>query len=598
VPRTRGPLQSGFMKRFLLLVVFAIVILFLVLFALRRNAATAASAAPSILPSDTVLFLHVPDPAKNRENWHKTELYALYREPAVQKFLRKPAAKISKNNQVSQAWSDLGTLRLRDVFVATNTFDSLRLVAGFEFQCDKKQAESIIEGWKSNLTAKAPRTQRSAVDYEKHSIDVIKGDTAIASTFVGNRFFAASNVDDLKALLDRIDHRTKTPALESDENFRAAMKEMPTDYAWLFYVQPRQFAQKLAALRSQDGRRVPPDQQTMLERIQSFSHAMIFEGAKIRDVEFVAMPKLFDAQLTRETLAMTSAETFLYIASLLNLEQQIDWIQQGTGGTPATPFLRQINSALATAGVTPDDWKAAFSNEISLTINWAANSRVPSGVATLALRDSARANKMVNAVTAAWGWHSTSRNNAQYYTAPTEGNLLAINPTLAMNDRFLVLGLDSAGVDRAIAPPTGVQPLTATDKFKSGSNLVPAPHQMFIYLDLANLYARLDTTVRPILQMSAAFIPALTKEVDIANLPEAETVTRHLSPVVASQSYAGHGYRSESVGTITVTQTAALAAMGWVGTMTFKSRSGTASPNFPQSSATPSPPTNNPSPTP
>ena len=112
----------------------------------------------------------------------------------------------------------------------------------------------------------------------------------------GHQFFAAATVEDLKALLDRVDGRTKTPALDSDANFRAAMKQMPADYAWMFYLQPKPLAQKLATLRAQSGRSLPPDQQTMIERIQSFSHAMVFEGGKIRDIGFAAMPRVVENQ--------------------------------------------------------------------------------------------------------------------------------------------------------------------------------------------------------------------------------------------------------------------------------------------------------------
>ena len=584
------------MKRFLLLVLFAIVVVSVALFTLRRTGANQGSIATAILSGDTVFFLHIPDTVKNSEEWHQTELYALYREPAVQEFLQKPKAEISKKGPLAEGWRDAGTLRMRDVFLASNTLDSPRLVGGFEFRCDQKEAERVIEAWKTRWIARSPGAQRSAIQYERHAVDVIKAETLLASTFVGNRFLAASTVEDLKALLDRLDHRVKTPALNAQENYRAAMKEMPARYAWMFYLQPRQFAQKLATLRSQNGRSLP-DQQTMLERIQSFSHAMVFQGTKIKDVDFVAMPQLVDATLTRETLSIASTDTFLYIASLLNLQQQIDWIQQTTTNAPATPALQQINSALAAAGVSSEDWKQAFAEEISLIVNWPTNTRIPNGVITLAVKDSGRANKIVHAIANASGWQSISRNNAQYYSAPAEGNFLVISPTLAVNDRLVVFGLDAASVDRAMQP-TAAQSLAATDKFKVAAKLLPEARQMFVYLDLATLYLRLDASLRPILQMTAAFVPKVTQEIDPTKLPNAEVISRHLSPIVASQSYAGTGYRSESIGPITITQTVGVAAMAWLGVVAFKSSSGASLPTLPSSSATPSPPTSNPSPTP
>ena len=108
------------------------------------------------------------------------------------------------------------------------------------------------------MATKAPGTQRSSADYEKHHIDILSsGQYTFASTIAGHQFFAASTVEDLKALLDRVDGRTKTPALDSDANFRAAMKQMPADYAWMFYLQPKQLAQKLVTLRAQSGRSLP-----------------------------------------------------------------------------------------------------------------------------------------------------------------------------------------------------------------------------------------------------------------------------------------------------------------------------------------------------
>jgi hypothetical protein len=584
------------MKRFLLFVLVGIVVVLLVLFALRRRPGPARSAAAGLLPSDTALFFQIPNAEKNREDWHRTEFYALYREPAVQAFLQKPKAQLQERSALINGWHEAGKLRMRDTFVATNSFDALRLVGGFEFRCSEKEAITVIEGWKLRLLGKAGNAQRSTNDYEKHRIDVITGEVTLASTIVGNRFLVATNINDLMAILDRIDGRVKTLALESDQNFREAMKEMPADCAWVFYLQPKQLAQKLAALRTQDGRALPPSEQTMLERVRSFSHATVFDGQKIREVDFAAMPRMFDAKLTRDTLSIASPDTFLYLATIINL-QQLDWNQM-FGHAAAGPAAGQIQ-ALAQAGITPDDWRAAFGDEVSLIADWPASAQIPGLVATLTVRDSSRAKRIVSALAASAGWQSTVRDNVQYFTAPMGGSALAISPTVAVSDRLLVIGGDSARVDRAMAPPKNGSGLDRSPNFRSAAKLVPSPQQMFTYLDLGALYSRLDATLRPLLQMSAAFVPSMTEHVDPAKLPPAEVVTRHLSPVVAAQSYTGNGYRSESVGPITIGQTAGVAAAAWVGTLVLKNKTGVilASPAA-TSSATPSTPLSSPVPTP
>ncbi len=69
---------------FLLLV--TVVTLALVYSTLTKPAPHAAD----LLPESTLLFLDVPDFSKSRDDFSKTELYALWEEPEVQAFLKKP----------------------------------------------------------------------------------------------------------------------------------------------------------------------------------------------------------------------------------------------------------------------------------------------------------------------------------------------------------------------------------------------------------------------------------------------------------------------------------------------------------------------------
>jgi hypothetical protein len=563
------------MKRFLLVILLGAIAALTAYYIVRQHPAALPSTIAKLLPADTALFIHMPDAEKNRDAWHRTDLYQLYREPAVQDFLQKPKSRLPEKGPVKEAWQDSASLRMRNAFLATNNFDSLRLIGGFEFRCSDKEAESVIERWKSRLATKAPGTQRSSADYEKHHIDILSsGQFTFASTIAGHQFFAASTVEDLKALLDRVDGRTKTPALDSDANFRAAMKEMPADYAWMFYLQPKQLAQKLATLRAQSGRSLPPDQQTMIERIQSFSHAMVFEGGKIRDIGFAAMPRVAENKLERTTLALASADTLLYGAFIVNMQQQFEWALEPAGsGSMAAP-LQLISNALSSAGVTKEDWKAAFGDEISLMAAWPASAKLPNAILTVAVRDSGRARRIAGAIASSSGWQKSSRNNAEYYTAPTSGVLIAVNPTVAVSDQLLVLGLDPQSVDRIVTHTPVGNGLSGSENFRTASKLVPEPQQMFAYIDLAALYSRLDATLRPILQMSAAFIPGLSERLDPNKLPPTEVITKHLSPVAASQSYVDGGYRSESAGTITIGQAAIAAGATYAGVMIFQHQKG------------------------
>ena len=162
------------------------------------------------------------------------------------------------------------------------------------------------------------------------------------------------------------------------------------------------------------------------------------------------------------------------------------------------------------------------------------------------------------------------------------------------------MGLDAASVDRVVTPAAPANGLSGSENFRAASKLVPEPQQMFAYIDLATLYSRLDTTLRPILQMSAAFVPSLSERFDPNKLPPTDVITKHLSPVVASQSYIAGGYRSESAGTITMGQAGIAAGAAYVGAMIFQQhqRKGFSPFAAPAASSTPSPGMAQPLPTP
>ncbi len=538
----------------LLLIALAAAVIIVLMLRHKQLAATAGVAA--LLPADTAVLIHIPDLEANRDAWQRTDLYQLYHEPAVQEFLRKPKAPLAKNAALKGAWQDAASLRIRDAFLATTSFDSLRLIGGFEFRCSEAEARSVLDRWKATWVAAG--AQRSATNHGNHAIEIFSAPRfLIASAVVDHRFFAAMNLDDLKSLLDRVDGRAKGGTLAAQENFRAAMKQMPAGCAVLFYLQPQQLAQKLVALRAQNGRPVSAAEKTLIERMQSISHAIVFDQSKLRDVSFAAMPRLLDTKIKRETLEATSPDTLFYLAALVNLREQM----AGLAAAPSSP--------LTTAGVSLEDWQAGFGDELSMLAEWPAASRMPSVVATLGVRDPARARKVAAALAGSSGWQHTRRGEADIFTAPASGVVL-MRMVAAVSDKQLAVGLDAAAVERTVSPPANAHGLASVARFREASRLVPEPQQMFAWLDLSALYARLDATLRPLLQISAAFMPDASERLDVNKLPPAEVVTKHLGPVVASQWYVDGGYRSESVGSITLGQAVVLALTGYAGSQIFQ----------------------------
>ena len=114
------------MKRFLLVILLGAIAALTAYYIVRQHPAAMPSTIANLLPADTALFIHMPDAEKNRDAWHRTDLYQLYREPALQEFFRKPKSKLPGKEPVKEALHDSASLRMRNAFLATNNFDSLR----------------------------------------------------------------------------------------------------------------------------------------------------------------------------------------------------------------------------------------------------------------------------------------------------------------------------------------------------------------------------------------------------------------------------------------------------------------------------------------
>ena len=559
------------MKRLVLFLVIIAAAAFATFYAVRHNASVSHAAVAALLPGETIALVHVSDLNRTRDQWHESDIYKLYREPAVQDFLQKPIAQIPDHDANSQTLREFEQLQIKDGFVALISMENNNptVLAGFRFRGSQADADKTINKRREQIAGHLtnPRT----VEYQQHKIDVTgDGTSLIATVYDSDWFFVANDIDRLKILLDRADGRLKDQpgTLEQEEHFRAAMAHMPGDYAALFYLQPKYFGAKLASLRSQVTSSDGSNQRTMLEQISSICAAVRFDGKKIHDIWFVGMPRQEqNAKLTRSAAELGTTDTFLYLATLLNLEKLAGLNQPGSVA-PVAAWLQKAFDVASHNGITIDDWKAAFDLELGSLADWPANVHWPTVIATLPVRDPARANKIVNALASAidedGDWKKIDKDGIHFFLLQTPASLFAIAPTIALSDKLLVAGVDYASVEAAIK--RGGSGLIGSDTYKTAARTLPEPTNFFAYVDLPILYARLDASLRPMLIMAAAFMPAMSEHVDLAKLPPTEVVTRHLSPIVSSQRYDRDGYVAESVGSITLTQfgcTVALPAIFW-----------------------------------
>jgi hypothetical protein len=548
------------MKRVGLLILVAAIAAGGIVYTVRRPGSASPASVAALLPRATVALVHVPDFNRSRDEWHQTDIYKLYQEPAVREFLNKPLSRVPQRDSTSQTLAEIEQLTPKDAFLAVTSIenDNPHFAGGFQFRGSQSNAEKIVDRWQSQLVRDG--SVRETVDYEQHKIDIVgTAPNQVASVYDGQWFFVSNDLAELKGVVDRTDGRAKDTqtTLEADEAFRAAMTHMPKSYALLFYVQPKGVSEKLARVRDAIG--ASGQSTNVVDQVHSVAGATRFENGKMRDVLFVGMPKTqSERNLTRSSLDLGTPETFLYLATLLNPDRLAEINQ---GGLPTGTWLQKVFGAAVRAGVTVDDWKASFDLELGSLADWPQSSRWPSIIATLRVKDFARASKVVNALAHAIdedaAWTKTEKNGVTYLRMQRPAALLAITPTIALSNQALVVGLDSVSVESAMkrsGKPSSA--LATSPSYKTVVRTVPAPTGAFVYVDTALLYSRLDAALRPMLLMSAAFMPGMSDYVDVGKLPQPEIVAKHLSPIVSSQRYEADGYLTESVGPITLSEAA------------------------------------------
>lgn len=522
------------------------------------------SSAPvsALLPRETILLAHMPDFNRTRDEWRDSDIYKLYREPAVQDFLTKPLGNVPTPKAFgAQTLRDVEQLDPKHAFIALISVqrNNPKFVGGFQFRGNEQDAERIIGKWRSGLLEQAPGAKREKAEYQRHDIDIVATPAlSVATTYARPWFFAATDVEDLKALLDRAEHRTNNPnaTLDNDPAYREAVSHRPSSYAAFFYLQPKMFSERLAALRAATRSSPAPGEATMLEKMRCIAGSMRFENGKIHDALFLGMPKLeHDGTITRSSLSLGTKETFFYLSLLLNLSDKVDALNQASALAGA-----KILRALSDSGITADDWKAAFGLELESLADWPSSAHWPSPLLTLPVSDMSRAGRIVETFTRAdddTAWTNSEKDGVRYFTKQSVASLVAITPTIAVSNRTLIAGLNPVSVEEAIKH-SGAKSSELSDSsmYKAAAKLLPEPTNFFAYVDTALLYSRLDTSLRPMLLMAGAFMPAVAGSVDASKLPPAEVITKHLSPIVSSQRYDRDGYLAESVGPITLDQAA------------------------------------------
>src|SRR5437879_11749831 len=114
------------------------------------NFSQQASTAPvaGILPRETIFLAHIPDFNRTRDEWRQSDIYQLYRESAVQDFLRKPLDNMPAPKGFVTL-QEIEQLDPKNAFFALTSIGASdpSLVGGFRFRGTQEADERGIGKW-------------------------------------------------------------------------------------------------------------------------------------------------------------------------------------------------------------------------------------------------------------------------------------------------------------------------------------------------------------------------------------------------------------------------------------------------------------------
>ena len=164
------------MKRILFLLIALAVAAFAGWYYWQFSQRLSSAPVAALLPRETIFVAQIPDFNRARDEWQHCDIYQLYREPAVQDFLRKPLGNAPKTDSVSQTLLEIEQLAPKNAFVALTSIDNNnpKFVGGFRFRGSQEEAERIIGKWRSMLMGQNSSLKREKVQYQGHEIEVTK----------------------------------------------------------------------------------------------------------------------------------------------------------------------------------------------------------------------------------------------------------------------------------------------------------------------------------------------------------------------------------------------------------------------------------------
>lgn len=496
------------------------------------------------LPADTVLLLDFPNVARTGQRWGQTALGKLSAEPEMRAFLEKPLARMEEKFQLLSTIHFLEVVKPSCAFVAVPHFtsDDVGVLIGLQFWGGRLMFDSGLERLRNEL---GELQEKSSFTHHDVVVQVSKHTAAnVYSASIGRWGFIANREETIRLAIDYASGKADGAKLIDNPIFQKTAKQALTEAdASLFLNAPR-ILDTLLQVGQSMGAQTDPSQIERLRKTEALGYSFKLDGPVMRDRFFVLRPNPPDVgNIDHEAIRFTLPNTTAYFDFLINFDTLERLV--GTSSRASDEAYLGLSEVLGP--------------ECAIAAAWPGTPAKPSVWAMIELKDPAAAESKVQNLIANFFASTDVRSvdGIKLYGFPGLASGFA-NPTLAFHENHLLLGLDTESVLQAIENSKNPESLRNAPVFKNALPVYEAANEVFGFLNMADMVHHAYSVIRPILIFGAAVMPQIEEFVEVSKLPSAETLTKHLQPVVYAQKRTEDGYLMESSGPLTMNHLVAL----------------------------------------
>jgi hypothetical protein len=527
----------------------------------------------SWLPATTIFLEDMPDLHRTADRWPATALAQIIHEPEVQDFLQRPLAELPKHAEVDNRIDQLKLIDPAHFFLAITDWAGAgapKSVAGLSYKGSKSDLDALIAELRKRIQRLWPAGKSDIEKYGSGEIETFTTPTfSAALAYRGQWLFIATDTALLKSFLDRFEAPPQPDSLADLPAFKSCLAHLPAAPDNLLFIRPALLSDKLSTVALMLNPTADTGQMDSLKKTEAIALTLKLDGEAMRDSAYIITSQPGDtAALARDSLKLSSSDTIVATSERVQALGDVQMPDSKSDPSGVLGLLETYMKAFKDQGLGPDQLAQAFGPETGFVLSWPAGAMIPAPLVMADVRDPAKARKFMDTLASlplgGTNFTRTDEGGISYYSLPQFGiGFFPLQITLGLTHKAVIGALNTDAIRQAAKRwDSGAPGLDATDPYKQAAALIQQPTMSFTYVDTKGIFDRLYGLFRGVASMG--LVPHLSSYVDIGKLPASETISRHLTPIVASGAVKDGGLLIESAGPVSTSQAAivTVAALG------------------------------------